>query len=204
MQVSVCTAGHCVACTPMRCVASQLNNLITTRHPRRKFSTCFTTHRIDVQHTSQPRLDNVLRHLNFATPCVPMCHARMCSTWTCPGRHARHCAHIVRQFCALRLSVERAWSARTQSETHTSHTVQTLRATLSHITSVTRRVCVRLTGARRRWLAQAAMLGGCRVIAGRGLEHTKTKFAEKEMMAEKAKSAEHEVEKVKMVAKTVW
>ena len=48
------------------------------------------------------------------------------------------------------------------------------------------------------------MLGGCRVIAGRGLEHTKTKFAEKEMMAEKAKSAEHEVEKVKMVAKTVW
>ena len=42
------------------------------------------------------------------------------------------------------------------------------------------------------------------MIAGRGLEHTKTKFAEKEMMAEKTKSAEHEVEKVKMVAKTVW
>ena len=48
------------------------------------------------------------------------------------------------------------------------------------------------------------MLGGCRVIAGQGLEHTKTQFAEKGMMAEKAKSAEQEAEKVKMVAKTVW
>ena len=100
-----------------------------------------------------------------------MCHARMCSTWTCPGRHARHCAHIVRQFCALRLSVERAWSARTQSETHTSHTVQTesdsarnsvahhisraqsLRAPGAHI------LCARLTGARRLWLCSSSDAG---------------------------------------------